>query len=207
MRSQSGSRPLQKLQGYQYDTATAGGKVPVTEMKQYELVRNKFHYELVRSIFAEMEPRGTVRSGFVMAAARDGQEVSKLEKELGSLVGDDLGAWVEEKLRGYKLPELCLTIKAHETVPYQVPRTARYQTPGKLRDPVMAALRMKVKKRHLRVVTYQREQWISPMFVKAKGRDDPETGMEAVRFLTDLRALNSALETSGQRTGCRTLPR
>jgi len=79
-----------KLQGYQYDTATAGGKVPVTEMKQYELVGNKFHYELVRSIFAEMEPRGTVRSGVVMAAARDGQEVSKLEKELGSLVGDDL---------------------------------------------------------------------------------------------------------------------
>jgi hypothetical protein len=32
------------------------------------------------------------------------------------------------------------------------------------------------------------------MFVKAKGRDDPETGMEAVRFLTDLRALNNALE-------------
>jgi hypothetical protein len=32
------------------------------------------------------------------------------------------------------------------------------------------------------------------MFVKGKGRVDPETQEEAVRFLTDFRAVNGALE-------------
>jgi hypothetical protein len=32
------------------------------------------------------------------------------------------------------------------------------------------------------------------MFVKLKGRKDPETGLEMLRFLTDFRTVNSVLE-------------
>ena len=39
-----------------------------------------------------------------------------------------------------------------------------------------------------------KEQYISMMFVKFKGRIDPETGMEAWRALNDLRAVNSELD-------------
>ena len=49
----------------------------------------------------------------------------------------------------------------------------------------------------MRLVAYEANQWISQLFVKGKGRIDPATGEEAVRFLTDLRSLNNAIAYPG----------
>ncbi len=57
-----------------------------------------------------------------------------------------------------------------------------------------AAIKQKLSDRTMRLVKYGPEQWISQMFAKAKGRLDSTTKLEAVRLLTDLRALNAALE-------------
>ena len=69
----------------------------------------------------------------------------------------------------------------------------RYQTPQKLHAPIMTALRDKLEIGSLRLVKYEASQWISPMFVKPKGRQDPITGLELLRFLTDFRAVNQEL--------------
>ena len=61
----------------------------------------------------------------------------------------------------------------------------------------MAALRDKLSVGSLKLVKYNYKQWISPMFVKPKGRKDPLTGLELLRFLTDFRAVNSVLEWAG----------
>ena len=57
----------------------------------------------------------------------------------------------------------------------------------------MAAVKLKLREGKLTLKKYNSSMWISPMFVKAKGRQDPLTGEEAVRFLSDLRALNRSL--------------
>ena len=46
-------------------------------------------------------------------------------------------------------------------------------------------------------MVYEVNQWISQLFVKGKGRIDPATGEEAVRFLTDLSNLNNAIAYPG----------
>ena len=45
-----------------------------------------------------------------------------------------------------------------------------------------------------RLVQYDESQYISMMFVKFKGRIDPETGLEAWCALNDLRAVNSEVD-------------
>ena len=49
----------------------------------------------------------------------------------------------------------------------------------------MATMKLKLKEGKLKLKRYDSSMWISPMFVKAKGRVDPLTGEEAVRFLGD----------------------
>jgi hypothetical protein len=120
-----------------------------------------------------------------------------LEKRLIGMDDDGLEAWMQDKLKGYVAPKLKLKPKSEHTAPYQVPRRNRYQTPQKLRSAVMAGIKKKLKARSLKLVAYSHAQWISMMFVKAKGRKDPETGEEALRFLTDLRAVNAGLDWSG----------
>jgi hypothetical protein len=106
----------------------------------------------------------------------------------------ELEAWMRQKLEGFELKKLVLDLKKLETAPYQVPRRSRFQTPEKLKVAVIAALRQKLKDRSMKLVPYGPDQWIIMMFAKGKGRIDPETGEEAVRFLTDLRQVNAALK-------------
>ena len=59
---------------------------------------------------------------------------------------------------------------------------------------MLAGLRQRLERKHIKLVQYSAEQYISMMFVKFKARIDPETMMEAWRALNDLRAVNSELD-------------
>ena len=122
-----------------------------------------------------------------------GEMQTLLEKELERMTDEQLGAWIDEKLVGYEPPELNLEVKPWNEAAAQFPPRMRYQTPQKLHAPIMVALRDKLKIGSLRLVKYKTSQWISPMFVKPKGRQDPITGLELLRFLTDFRAVNQEL--------------
>jgi hypothetical protein len=79
-----------------------------------------------------------------------------------------------------------------------VPKWSRYQTPGKLKKATLAATKLKLKEGTMRLVKYEANRWISQMFIERKGRVDPATGEEAVRFLSDLRSLNNAIDYPAQ---------
>ena len=96
------------------------------------------------------------------------------------------------------MAKLKVELKDINTVAYQVPKRSRYQTPGKLTKAALAATKLKLREGTMRLVKYEANQWISQMFIKGKGRVDPATGEEAVRFLSDLRSLNSAIDYPAQ---------
>ena len=199
---------LEALQGYSPGTSAAQGRIELTYEERATIIGNAFHYELVCALMSEMDPEQFGGRGVGMHNMSkeprvdstipyyeaEAPEPSALEKRLTGMTDVELEGWMETRLEGYKAPELTLTLKAEETAPYQVPKRSRYQTGDKLSAAVRAALRVKLADRSMKLMPYSREQWISMMFVKAKGRIDPKTQEEAVRFLTDLRALNSALE-------------
>ena len=119
--------------------------------------------------------------------------VSRQEKQLIEMTDEKLEKVLTARLGPEGLARLKLVMSAENTAPHQTPRRARYQTPSKLVPAVMATVKLKLKEGKLKLKRYDSSMWISPMFVKAKGREDPLTGEEAVRFLSDLRALNKSL--------------
>ena len=121
-----------------------------------------------------------------------GELQTPLEKKLRRMTDAQLGDWMDAKLVGYKPPELSLEVTGNEAAA-QFPPRMRYQTPQKLHASIMAALREELGVGSLKVVKYKTSQWVSPMFVKPKGRQDPVTQLELLRFLTDLRAVNQEL--------------
>jgi hypothetical protein len=188
------------LQGYTAGMSTAYGKVCAGYKDTATIVGNAFHYELVRTVFAEMNPDrqeseewAEPMPGAMPVQAGTAPELSKQEAMLSALDERQLEAWMKAKMVGYEMKELVLRVRDEETVPYQVPKRSRFQTPAKLRKPTLAALRQKLASRKMKLVAYDPESWISSLFVKGKGRLDPETEEEAVRFLTDLRQANAAL--------------
>ena len=128
-----------------------------------------------------------------MLAARGHDTSTPLERKLSVMSDGDLEAWMRHNLEGFERPVLKLQTKEAGGVPYQVPRRSRYQTAPKLRDAAVATLRERIGSGVLKLVTYDREQYITMMFCKPKGRIDPETGLEKLRLLTDLRPVNELL--------------
>jgi site-specific DNA-cytosine methylase len=188
---------MEALMGYPVGMRNAGGSVQMTYEKQASAIGNQFHYELVRGVMAEVDPgsemmRESYRS--LMSVSRPAGAATPIEEWSEGVDDEELEAWMLKKLQGYELPRLQLRLKGDETVPYQVPVRSRYQTPTKLREATLHALKKKLDAGWLKLVPYDSEAWISMMFVKAKGRIDPESGLEAVRFLSDLRPVNSALD-------------
>ena len=58
----------------------------------------------------------------------------------------------------------------------------------------MGSIETKDEEKQLKLVEYSKEQYISKMFCKMKGRIDPETMTEACRMLNDLQNVNSIIE-------------
>ena len=162
---------------------------------------NAFDASFVQSILRNwMLEHPSQQTRRIMAMTRQdvedeaqGDMQTPLEKKLKSVTDEQLGDWMEEKLVGCAPPELNLEIKPGNEAAAQFPPRVRYQTAQKLHAPIMAALRKKRGLGSLRLVRYTTSQWISPMFVKPKGRQDPIIGLELLRFLTDFRAVNQEL--------------
>ena len=98
----------------------------------------------------------------------------------------------ETTVKPMELPKFYLLIDENATmIPFQV-RSA-YDIPSSLQRSVESQILKEIKLGHLKYVDYDPKQWISPMFVKSKGKIDESTGLPAVRILADLRHLNSHL--------------
>ena len=189
------------------------------------MIGNAFHYELVRTIFSEMmfiPTEGMARKVEMYkvetqrmngGACTVGGEEAKAppigddEKYLSGLTNDEMevefrrrweetgGVWNDDGTAS--MARLRVELEKANTVSYQVPKRSRYQTPGNLKKATLEATKAKLKEGTMRLVKYEANQWISQLFVKGKGRIDPVTNEEAVRFLTDLRSLNNAISYPG----------
>ena len=156
-------------------------------------VGNAFHSSFTTSALSNWDPVSLEREVQVMPVIQE-QYVTSLEKELRGKTQEQFDAWMKERLQGHVAPELSLKVKKDETVPSQVPPRERYARPQKLHKAAMEAIKEKLRLGSMRLIKYDYKQWVSHMFIKGKGRVDPETQEEAVRFLTDFRAVNGALE-------------
>ena len=121
----------------------------------------------------------------------------EMQKEFRERWEETGGTWTKNGTAD--MAKLRVELKKANTFTYQVPKRSRYQTPGKLKEATLAATKEKLKGGTMRLVAYEANQWISQLFVKGKGRIDPATGEETVRFLTDLRSLNNAIAYPGMR--------
>jgi hypothetical protein len=188
------------LQGYQKGVTTAWGKVPLGDEARERLAGNAFHAVFVQQVLRGWTPgssslsRREARAMYVGGALMGLQ--TPLEVMAEQMTDQELDEWMKRRLVGYEPLKLKLMRKSTETAPFQVPPGTRYATPQKLHAPVVAGIKQKLKTGSMKLVKYHYQQCISAMFVKPKGRIDPDTNLEALRFLTDLRALNSSLEWS-----------
>lgn len=88
------------------------------------------------------------------------------------------------------LPELEIKLKPFiEAIPFQVREP--YSVPRTLKQAADKQIQEEIQLGHLQEVEYDPKMWISPLFIKTKGRTDPETGIVKVRLLADLRQLNA----------------
>ena len=194
-------------------------------MRREPGIGNAFHYELVRTIFSEMmfvptenmmrkvemyKVETQQMNGGSCTVASEGAKApmpsaderylsgltdEQIEKEFRERWEETGGTWTKNGTAD--MAKLRVELEKANTVAYQVPKRSRYQTPGKLKAATLAATKEKLRGGSMRLVAYEANQWISQLFVKGKGRIDPATGEEAVRFLTDLRSLNNAIAYPG----------
>ncbi len=191
---------MEVMQGYQTGVTTAWGNVQVSAEARERLAGNAFQASLLQQALRTWTPSESsltpreARAMYVGGSAAGMQ--TPLEVMVEQMTEDELAAWMQRRLEGYEAPKLNLTLKKAETAPFQVPPGQRYATPQKLHAAALAGIKKKLGAGSLKLKKYDYRQWISALFVKPKGRVDPDTGEEALRFLTDLRALNNALEWS-----------
>ena len=192
---------LDVVQGFLPGSSSAFGRVQLSDDDRHRIVGNQFHYELVRTIVSQwqnlrMDPVSVHSTQVLAAGGHD--TATPLERKLSVMSDDALEAWMRKNLEGFERPVLKLqrTDNASANTPYQVPRRARYQTAPKLRDAAVANLRERISAGVLKLVTYSRDQYITMMFCKPKGRIDAATGLEKLRLLTDLRPVNELLTWS-----------
>jgi hypothetical protein len=198
------TKTLERLQGYPEGLTTAFGKVAVDEGERAKLMGNAFHSVFVEEVFsnwrpADMRAADGQRKTTNIGSTRVSQdpEPTMLESKLHAMTDEELSRWMDKQLEGYVQPRLKLKVKSEETATHQVPNRSRYQTPQKLQPAVLASIRQKLKSGSMKVVPYHYKQWISMLFTKDKKRIDPDTGLQALRFLTDLRSVNSSIDYSG----------
>ena len=146
------------------------------------------------AIFRHLKPQGDKKKQYSMHAVRaeEIEGISSAEKRLLAMSHDERAKYFEERMEGYELAKLKVTLKEEQTVPWQVPQSTRMNTPSGKRDAAVAEIKLRLKRGHLKLVRYKRKQWIASMFCKGKNRINPETLLEAIRLLTDFRKLNSA---------------
>ena len=188
---------LMKLMGYQLGSLKSG----TSDREKEKMLGNAFHYQLIRSLVVGERQQKAPMYRATKAESKQGagaphgpfEHASAAENKLHAMADEELEAHIKHNLKDYQEMKLKLFPKA-TGAPYQIPRHMRFSAPQGRRAAVLAGLRQRLERRHIRLVQYSEEQYISMMFVKFKGRIDPETEMEAWRALNDLRAVNSELD-------------
>jgi hypothetical protein len=184
---------LERLQGYPDNITNAWGSVN-SPKERGRLIGNSWNYHQMAAIMREKKPVGK-RSVEVHAASEvDGVKMTDTEREWHTLSDEQQVQRLKKKLVGYTLPKHYVEVKEGENVPYQVPIRERARTTPAREPAARAELKLRLQRGHLKLVTYDRKFWISRMFTKGKDRVNPETGLEAIRFLTDLREVNKAIQ-------------
>ena len=90
------------------------------------------------------------------------------------------------------LPHMEVAVKPGVSkIPFQCKRG--YSIPIHLQEATRSEILSEIELGHLKEVQYDSNMWISPLFVKAKEKLDPETGLPRVRLLADLKLLNPNL--------------
>lgn len=189
------------MHGYQPGISSAWGASEAPMKVTQQIVGNAFHASFVQSMPRNWQPSYfEERTRRIMAMTKEDMEdemlagiQTPLERNLKQMSDAQLSDWMDEKLMEYQDLQLSTDVKGGEA-PAQFPPRMRYQTPQKWHEPVMAAIREKLGVRLLKLVRYNVHWWVSPMFVKPKGRQDLLTGLELLRFLTDFRAVNAGLQ-------------
>ena len=182
---------LERLQGYSAGVSNAFDCMSVDIKDRHRMVGNAFHENLTHAIFSRWS--GT-NGPSVYSVNVEEDHTTPLEKILSKMTDEQLSAWMQKKLKGYEPMKLHLRKKEDEQEPYQIPRSDRFRAAQERRPAVWAALKQKMRKKQLKLVEYSKEQYISQMFCKMKGRIDPETMMEACRMLNDLQSVNSIID-------------
>lgn len=95
-----------------------------------------------------------------------------------------------EAIEPLNLPTMDLQVDQEE-IPFQTRKS--YGVPFKLAQAADLAIQAEIDAGRLCEVEYDESFWISPLFVKNKGKMDPETGLPSVRLLADLTLLNDHL--------------
>ena len=191
---------LMKLMGYQLGSLKSG----TSDREKKKMLGNAFHYQPIRSlVVGERQLKAPIYKA-TKAASKQGsagpgatqgpfEHASAAENKLHAMTDEELEAHIKYNLKDYKEMKLKLFPKA-TGAPYQIPRHMRFSVPQGRRASVLAGLRQRLERRHIRLLQYSEQQYISMMFVKFKGRIGPETEMEAWRSLNGLRAVNSELD-------------
>ena len=184
---------LERLQGYSAGVSNAFGVLDINIKERHRMVGNAFHETLTHAIFSRWS--GTYGpSVYAVHHEKEDDHTTPLERVLSKLTDQQLEAWMAKKLMGYEPMRLHLRRKNDEQEPYQIPRSDRFRAAQERRPAVWAALKQKMRKKQLKLVEYSKEQYISQMFCKMKGRIDPETMVEACRMLNDLQNVNSIID-------------
>jgi site-specific DNA-cytosine methylase len=183
---------LERLQGY-----PAGMTKTATPIERSRMLGNSWNYHQMSRVFRELT-RGADSPGIYHISELEKIKMSNEERAWHDMNTAEQFTAIKHKLEGYKIPTHYITVKETENVPYQVPIRERARTTPAREPAARAELRLRMQRGHIKLVTYSRDQWVSRMFTKGKDRINPETGMEAIRFLTDLRELNKAIQWPSQ---------
>ena len=131
--------------------------------------------------------------GAVIGYRDDGVTVNIARLDLSIPLAPIVNDTVSHAVNIDTLPELTLQLQGQlSDIPYQCRHD--YQVPPHLQAAARAQIDEEIATGNMKYVLYQPQMWISPLFIKAKGRTDPATGMPLVRLLADLRQPNANLK-------------
>ncbi len=127
---------MEALMGQTVGSSDAHGMIHMEYEQRAALIGNGFHYEMVRAIFAEMEPV-QVKQVVTMMPMRGEQEkdlqnppvITEQESLLSGMSREELKIELKDRLGDYEMARLHLKLAAENTVPYQANPRGRYQTP------------------------------------------------------------------------------
>ena len=132
------------------------------------MLGNAFHYQLIRSlVVGERQVKAPIckatkaanKQGSAGSGATHGpfEHASSVENKLHAMTDEELEAHIKHRLKDYKEMKLELFPKT-TGAPYQIPRHVRFSAPQGRRAAVLAGLRQRLERRHIRLVQHSEEQ-------------------------------------------------